>query len=137
MADVPARGVCDMRFFKKPPVGTIRKRFVWWPRRRTEFFIKVFELGQPAVPYVPGILGGNGLMPPGSGQSTGRRKAGAPTGGGMVTPSYRNQDVRSYWVWLEWVLEELTHTQVYGQAAVFRWAPHTSQPQSCIWDEYE
>jgi hypothetical protein len=129
-----------MKFFRKPPLNTIRKRFTWWPTHHVSFQgVLKPVVGASLIPFVPGFHNQNSLLPP----PTPRKKnmRGQATGGGMVMApvEWTTETPDNCWMWLEWVLEK--HEQFhrdngYGLPGT-RWNPMVCPQQWNLWHEYD
>jgi hypothetical protein len=128
-----------MRFFRKPPLNTIRKRFTWWPTYHVSFRGEMRPVvGAKLIPFVPGFHNQNGLLAP---PPSKKNILGQATGGGMVMApvEWTTETPDNCWMWLEWILER--HEQFhrdngYGLAGT-RWNPMVCPQQWNLWHEYD
>lgn len=122
-----------MKFFKGPPVGTVRKRFAWLPVRQLLFHgVYIADPMDPVqIPYTPGWNSNHGIP-------VGVRAARATAGrsGGMVTPvTWATRTVYDHWAWLEWVVERRSTSRSAEDFA--DWQPYYLPRQWSLFYEYD
>ena len=131
-----------MKFFRKPLVNSVRKRFAWLPHKMYEMRGKWIATGQPDINYEPGwhYNGPSALnfsSPPRHTASSRRRGVAASVPNmGRVTPvSMEPVNWYDHWIWLEHYLERLNagHNGAHG---VTQWIHCPMPEQWNVWDEY-
>ena len=135
-----------MKFFRKPPLGTVRKKFSWLPHKGMllEYEYRPIE-GAEKVRFHPGWVD-NG--PSGIGPVMGipaapamawppRHVKPAHCGGWVVPVRHECNAQRDYWVWLEYRLEELVPIQHrHRDEPTSEWRPTLHRKQWNLWHEY-
>ncbi len=131
-----------MKFFKRPPLDTVRRRFLWWPEKVVRFEYAYRPIpGAEKIRFYPGWYdtGVSGLLHPGhTNQSTRWPPVGVKQErcGGMVAPVVGGmRSLHNEWIWLEYVLEELqvvNHTDRSNTV----WRPAEHRKQWNLWHEY-
>ncbi len=134
-----------MKFFRKPPLGTIRKKFSWLPHKVVLFEYEYRPIeGAEKVRFHPGWAD-NG--PSGIGLITGIPAAPAMAwpprhvkpehcGGWVVPVRHEYNAKRDYWVWFEYRLEELAPMQHRDNISTSVWQPTLHRKQWNLWHEY-
>ena len=123
-----------MKFFKKPPIRSVRKRFAWLPVKQC--IMHGMYVAHPddkkLIPFEPGWHEKNNYP-------TSRAKpmfAKSEHCGGMVHPvQWRTATVYDHWVWLDWVVEELTAD--HDDSPSTYWRPYYLPKQWSIFHEYD
>jgi hypothetical protein len=91
--------------FKAPRIHSVRKRFLWWPKRiallEGEYRA---EKGWSLQLFTPGFHSQGGYYSP---PSTSKKRKGATAGGMVAMPvTWGREQIYDGWYWLEWVVEE-------------------------------
>jgi hypothetical protein len=126
-----------VKFFERPAVGTVRKRFAWWPVKRTLIRFKYIpDPTQNLIPFEPGWH--EALHLP-TGFTTGGRPKPIPTAaekmrmGGYVRPcQYGAVTTDDGWRWLEWVVDKLEMESDQKS----KWRPMELPKQWSLFHEY-
>jgi hypothetical protein len=131
-----------MKFFKRPPLQTVRRRFLWWPKK-----VVYVEYGYHPIPgaekvkFYPGWYdqGPGGFTVPSHSFAAANwppRNVKPEHCGGMVVPvQHELKKTIDAWVWLEYVLEELQMTSL-GDRSYSKWWPTAHRKQWNLWHEY-
>lgn len=134
-----------MKFLRKPPLFTVRKRFAWWPHYLFEIRAKYFATGAEKVFYEPGWhhninspQGFTGAFPM---TASGRRHT-APARSanmGKVTPvTLAPVNWFDSWIWLEHYLVCYDSSNNYpGAPRNSRWRHFSLPEQWNVWHEYD
>jgi hypothetical protein len=134
-----------MKFFRRPPLNSVRRRFAWWPTRITLFNYGYRPIkGAEPIKFYPGWtddLGGFGVpnkYPSPAYPSVANRNIRQELCGGMVVPvTHMSEAVNDEWVWLEWNLEQLsTMSDRNGNNMRTGWIPTLHRKQWNLWHEY-
>ncbi|MGO9596860.1 MAG: hypothetical protein ACLP7Q_02440 [Isosphaeraceae bacterium] len=122
--------------FQKPPLGTVRKRFAWLPRKAAVYAGDLQPMkGWKLIPFTPGCLQAPGLAYPAPARGGPRA-----TGGGMVAHPVAWQSTNEFdgWMWFEWYVEELQVRNDYNTNSTFStWMVIGTRRQWNLWHEYD
>lgn len=124
-----------MRFFQKPMIGTLRKRFTWWPTKVLIVTTKMTAVrGAAPIPYLPGVSGNYPQT------LSFARHAKKPTGGGTYIPvEHKSINRTDCWLWLEPYLAVYEFQSTgYRQGPVKTgWQPYPLPKQWNVFYEYD
>ncbi len=133
-----------MKFFRKPPLFTVRRRFAWWPRKLLEIREKWFAIGAEQVFYEPGWHQNYGAPVGYTALASryGRNKPArppVPTNLGRVTPvEFKPVNWFDHWIWLEHYLEFYDSSTSYpGAPTDSLWRHFVMPEQWNLWHEYD
>jgi len=124
--------------FSRPPIGTVRKRFAWWPKHATVISGKyVPEKNATMVPFFWGFHNpGPAAFP----YSAPRKNKKPPTSGTVLAPvMYVQNSWLDGWIWLEWYVEELeaSYRGVGGETSITVWRMKPPTKQWNAFHEYD
>jgi hypothetical protein len=135
----PAHRYKGAMILRKPPLNSIRRKFLWWPRKICLIYNELRpEHGATLQPFVPGFH----QAYPGAyvSRAQGNKNNTGQCGGSVMSPvNWRVFAEYDGWYWLEWIVQQRQVSSTgdpIGEGTVTKWRVIQPRKQWNLWHEY-